>query len=222
MPLSRLSNITTWIFDLDNTLYPPTARLFDQIEVLMTRFVMNALGVDHPTADHMRAHYWRTYGTTLAGLMREHDIDPGPYLDEVHDISLAGLSRAPDLRSQILRLPGRKIVYTNGPQVHAANVTRARGLDGVFDALYGIEHADFLPKPERAAFERILERAGIDPTKSAMFEDDPRNLLAPRELGMACILVSPQKPAANGHIDFQTDDLTEFLSRLPDTPFSAS
>jgi len=221
MPFSRLSNINTWIFDLDNTLYPPSARLFDQIEILMTRFVMNALEVDHATADHLRDHYWKTHGTTLAGLMREHGVDPGPYLDEVHEISLENLDPAPDLRTQIARLPGRKIVYTNGPRTHAANVTRARGLDGVFDALYGIEHADFLPKPERSAFERILDLGQIDPTQSAMFEDDPRNLLAPGELGMACILVSAEKPVQTGHIHFQTDDLTKFLSRIPVAPFSA-
>jgi putative hydrolase of the HAD superfamily len=108
------SHVRTWVFDLDNTLYPPAARLFDQIEVRMTRFVMNALGVDQERANFLRGHYWRTYGTTLAGLMREHDVDPVPYLLDVHDITFDALLPDPHLAALIANLPGRKIVYTNG------------------------------------------------------------------------------------------------------------
>ncbi|NJN05612.1 MAG: pyrimidine 5'-nucleotidase, partial [Rhodobacteraceae bacterium] len=85
MPKQSFDHITTWVFDLDHTLYPPSAGLFDLIEVRMTDYVMQALGVERTEADRLRKHYWATYGTTLAGLMREHDVDPAPYLTDVHD-----------------------------------------------------------------------------------------------------------------------------------------
>jgi putative hydrolase of the HAD superfamily len=128
MPRDKFSHITTWVFDLDNTLYPPAMRLFDQIEVRMTDYVMRTLNVTQPQADHLRGHYWRQYGTTLAGLMREHAIDPTPYLEEVHDIDFSVLSPDQALRSAIQSLPGRKLIYTNGSAPYAENVISARGL----------------------------------------------------------------------------------------------
>jgi len=214
MVKSAFSHVTTWVFDLDNTLYPPKARLFDQIEVLMTRYVMQALDVDHATADHLRDHYWKTYGTTLAGLMREHDVDPGPYLDRVHDIDLSHLDRDPELRARIAALPGRKIIYTNGPRIHAERVTAARGLSGIFDAIYGVEHAGFNPKPERAAFDQVFALDGLSPATAAMFEDEPRNLQAPHAMGMRCVLVGPARDAPAAHIHHQTEDLAGFLCQI--------
>lgn len=213
MPKNSFSHVRHWVFDLDNTLYPPAARLFDQIEVRMTRFVMNALGVDHDRANFLRTHYWKTYGTTLAGLMREHDVDPAPYLHDVHDISFDGLDPDPHLARLIAELPGRKIVYTNGTAPYAAQVLKARGLEAAFDAIYGVEHADFAPKPERAAFDTVFGRDGTDTTKGAMFEDDSRNLAAPHAMGMRTVHVAPERLEAD-HIHHHTDDLGAFLARL--------
>jgi putative hydrolase of the HAD superfamily len=207
------SHVSGWVFDLDNTLYPPHARLFDQIEIRMTRFVMQALGVARPEADHLRRTYWAQYGTTLAGLMREHDVDPAPYLVDVHDISLDHLERDPDLRAQIAALPGRRIVYTNGTAPYAERVLAARGLGGLFDGIYGVEHAGFLPKPERAAFEAVFALDGITAQNAAMFEDDQRNLAAPHAMGMRTVHVAPDRHEAH-HIHHHTDDLAGFLSRL--------
>ncbi len=158
MPKSDFAHIETWIFDLDNTLYPPEVRLFDQIEVRMTAWVQDALGVDAETATHLRKHYWQRYGTPLAGLMREHGVDPGPYLTDVHDISFDALKPDPALARAIENLPGRAIVYTNGSEPYARRVIEARGLSGLFKAVYGVEHADFHPKPERRAFDAIIAR----------------------------------------------------------------
>ena len=216
MVKQAFSHVTFWVFDLDNTLYPPSARLFDQIEVLMTQYVMDSLKVDHDTANHLRKHYWHKYGTTLAGLMREHDVDPTPYLDHVHDISLDHLDEDPDLRAKISALPGRKIVYTNGSRFHAERVTKARGLAGIFDAVYGVEHAGFRPKPEQEAFEEIFALDGITPATAAMFEDDHRNLHAPHQMGMKCVLVGPDHGAEAEHIHHQTEDLAGFLSQITD------
>ncbi len=208
------SHVRVWVFDLDNTLYPPSANLFAEIEVRMTRYVMQALGVDRPRADLLRRDYWRRYGTTLAGLMREHGVSPGPYLDEVHDIDLSGLRPDPALAQAIRDLPGRKIVYTNGPRSHAQRVTAARGLGGVFDALYGVEEANFLPKPERAAFQRIFALDGLQPATAAMFEDDSRNLLIPHEMGMKTVHVSARPPTQDAHVHHHTSDLAAFLGHL--------
>jgi putative hydrolase of the HAD superfamily len=213
MVKASFSHVAHWVFDLDNTLYPPHARLFDQIEVRMTRFVMDALGVDRPEADRLRRLYWRRYGTTLAGLMREHDVDPAPYLTDVHDISLDHLEQDSDLAAHIANLPGRRIVFTNGSAPYAERVLAARGLNGLFDAVYGVEHAGFLPKPERAAFETVFATDGTIPERAAMFEDDPRNLAAPHDMGMRTVHVAP-KWQAGVHIHHHTDDLTAFLQHL--------
>ncbi|MEO8244050.1 MAG: pyrimidine 5'-nucleotidase [bacterium] len=207
------SHVTTWVFDLDNTLYPPDVRLFDQIEVRMTDWVMQSLNLGRTEADRLRRHYWQKYGTTLAGLMREHGVEPGPYLTAVHDIDFTVLPVDAALNAAIANLPGRRIVYTNGGADYAARVLEARGLTGQFHAIYGIEHAGFLPKPERGAFDAVFAVDGLTPTLSAMFEDDPRNLLVPHDLGLKTVHVAA-KPAAARHIHHHTDDLTAFLRAL--------
>ncbi len=207
------AHVNVWVFDLDNTLYPPAARLFDQIEVRMTAWVQEALGVARDEADRLRAHYWQHYGTTLAGLMAEHGVDPAPYLTHVHDIDFSVLSPDPVLAARIAALPGRRVVYTNGCRPYAQRVLAARGLAGVFDAVYGVEHAGFRPKPERAAFETVFAADGIDPARAAMFEDDARNLAAPHAMGMATVHVAPA-PAPAPHIAHHTDDLSGFLAML--------
>lgn len=215
MTTLRLSAISTWVFDLDNTLYPPAVRLFDQIETRMTDYVMHVAGVTRTRADELRQTYWATYGTTLAGLMRHHEIDPDPYLKDVHDIDFGQLTADPVLAARISALPGRKIVYTNGSAPYANCVLEARGLSGIFDAVYGVEHAAYIPKPERDAFQTVFGKDGLDPTRAAMFEDDPRNLLAPHEMGMRTVLVG-HSPTKGAHIHNHTDDLSAFLSKLPE------
>lgn len=213
MAKQDFTHVQTWVFDLDNTLYPSGARLFDQIEARMTAFVSDFLGVSEAEADRIRHDYWRAHGTTLAGLMRCHDLDPGPYLRAVHDISLDHLAPDPALRAAIERLPGRRIVHTNGSGDYAARVVMARGLGGVFDAIYGVEDAGYHPKPEAAAFAAVLERDGSQAASAAMFEDDPRNLAAPHAMGMRTVHVAPA-PLAAPHIHHHTDDLGGFLAHL--------
>jgi putative hydrolase of the HAD superfamily len=213
MPRAHFEHVTTWVFDLDHTLYPPDMALFDQINVKMTAYVMEALGVDRAEADRLRYRYWRDHGTTLAGLMDIHGVDPGPYLHEVHQIDFSVLTPDPDLAARIRALPGRRIIYTNGTAPYAEQVIAARGLSGLFDAIYGVEHAGLRPKPERRAFEAVFARDGLDPTRAAMFEDDVRNLAAPHQMGLRTVHVAPDpEPAA--HVHHHTDDLAGFLSRL--------
>jgi putative hydrolase of the HAD superfamily len=213
MVADRFSHVTTWVFDLDNTLYPPSARLFDQIEVKMTDWVMRTLGVERAEADRLRAKYWASHGTTLAGLMEVHGVEPDGYLHEVHDISFDALEADAALAGHIAGLPGRKIVYTNATEPYARNVLAARGLSEVFDAVYGVEHAGFQPKPRRAAFEAVFAADALDPAVAAMFEDDPRNLAVPHEMGMRTVHVAPTAVEAE-YIHHHTDDLTDFLSQF--------
>ena len=207
-----VSNIKHWVFDLDNTLYPPSARLFDEIEQRMETFIMREIGVDRARAKKLRADFWKSHGTTLAGLMDVYAIEPHGFLDEVHQIDLSAISPEPGLNAAIGALNGSRVIYTNGSRGHGENVSRARGIRDAFQAVYGIEDAAFSPKPNMDAFLRIFDQAGIDPTAAVMFEDDPRNLLAPAELGMTTVLVG--NAAAGDHVHHQTTDLAGFLNEI--------
>ena len=207
------AHVTTWVFDLDNTLYPPEMGLFPQIEVKMTAWVMRHLGLPQAEANHLRLHYWDTYGTTLSGLMAEHGTEPLAYLADVHDVDFSVLQPAPLLRQALEALPGRKIVYTNADGIYARKVLHARGLAGLFNAVYAIEDAGFHPKPQARAFESIFARDGLDPTRAAMFEDDPKNLAVPHALGLRTVHVAPLR-LLGPHIHHHTDDLTQFLRNL--------
>lgn len=206
-------HVQDWVFDLDNTLYHPSARLFDQIEAKMNIYVMETLGLNREEADQLRGDYWRNHGTTLAGLMAVHDIDPEPFLLAVHDISLDHLEPDAALAAHIRALPGRKFVYTNGTAPYAERVLAARQLSGLFDGVFGVEDAGYRPKPERSAFERVFAQAGVITAQAAMFEDDPRNLAVPHAMGMRTVHVAPERHDGD-HIHHHTDDLTAFLSEI--------
>ncbi len=213
MTAHHFAHVRTWVFDLDNTLYPPEARLFDQIEARMTAWVMATLGLDRAAANALRLRYWQHYGTTLAGLMDEHGVDPEPYLNAVHEIELDALRPDVALSDALAALPGRRIVYTNGSAPYAARVLAARGIDHHFDAVYGVEHAGYRPKPERQAFDAVFALAGVEASQAAMFEDDARNLHAPHAMGLRTVHVAPLATGA-AHIHHHTDDLAGFLARL--------
>ena len=207
------AQVEHWVFDLDNTLYPPEAMLFDLIEPRIIAWMTRALSITDDAANRLRLDYWHTYGTTIAGLIAQHGIDPGPYLADVYDITFETLVPDPLLRDAIVRLPGRKIIFTNACVPYAERVVAARGLAGVFDAMYGVEHAGYLSKPDRAAFEAVFARDVIDPTRAAMFDDDPRNLAAPHAMGMRTVHVSSTAHRAE-HIHHHTADLTDFLGQV--------
>ena len=213
---AAFARVTTWVFDLDKTLYPPHERLFGQIEARIGDYVMRELKVSEAEATRLRRAYWHDHGTTLAGLMIHHGIDPDPFLVEVHDIDLSPLGPNPGLRAAIQALPGRKIVYTNGTGPYAQAVTKALGLHDLFDRFYGVEAAFYTPKPEPAAYQRIFGADGLDPRRSAMFEDDVRNLRVPHALGLETVWVAPgaEDLPAPPHVGHKTSDLAGFLSRL--------
>lgn len=211
--IAAFDGVTTWVFDLDNTLYPPSARLFDQISDRMTEWMTANLSVSRGEANLLRQHYWQAHGTTLAGLMAEHGTEPVAFLDHVHDIDLTGLAADPTLAARIRALPGRRIVFTNADTRYAARVLAARGLAGLFDAAYGVEETGFLPKPRPEAYAKVIAVDGFDPTRAAMFEDDPRNLAEPHALGMRTVHIAELAEPAP-YIQHHSADLGAFLGRI--------
>ena len=212
-PAPAFRHVKTWVFDLDNTLYDPSVRLFDQIEEKMVGFVMRTLKVERDTANDIRRFFYQTYGTTLFGLMEKHAIEPDSFLEEVHDIDFTALQPDPLLSARIAALPGRRIVYTNATVPYARQVLEARGMTPLFDAVYGVQEAGYHPKPRREAFERIFTLDAVATRAAAMFEDDPRNLLVPAEMGMQTVLIRPE-PEPAPHIHWHSQDLSSFLGEL--------
>ena len=216
--MKNLVEIDCWIFDLDNTLYPASVNLFGQINVKMSNYIMNLLDVDKVEADKMRAEYWRKYGTSLAGLMRNYKIDPDDFLNIVHDIDFSVLSKDRNLLEALNNLPGRKLIYTNGTVPYAREVLKYRGLLNVFDEIYGIEDATYVPKPFPEAFEIIFSKANIAHNRSAMFEDEVRNLEVPFKLGLKTILVS-EVQSNKKYVDYTIKCLSDFLRQITSNSF---
>ncbi len=226
MTRATLTHITDWIFDLDNTLYPRDYDLFAQIDVLITRYVMDVTGLEHDAARQMQKSYYQQYGTTLRGLMASYGIDPDHYLRSVHAIDYSCVLAHPELVAAISALPGRKFVFTNADTGHAMAVLDRLGGAGLFDGLFDIRAAAFEPKPARAAYERFVDRFGIVPERAVMFDDLEKNLVVPHEMGMATVHIVPGRDyrsvdrdqwelaRADGtpHVHHVTDDLAGFLA----------
>lgn len=221
--------VETWIFDLDNTLYPHEARIWPQVDERITAYLMEMFGLDGLSARALQKHLYHRYGTTLRALIDEYDVDPYEFLDFAHDIDHSAVEMNPLLGQAIETLPGRKLILTNGSRRHAENVAMRLGIHDHFEDVFDIAAADFIPKPDRRAYERFLAKHRVDPTCAAMFEDIAKNLVVPHELGMTTILVVPrtrdpfreafeQEAVEAPHIDHVTDDLAGFLSDLRARP----
>ena len=213
MVAENFTHVDTWVFDLDNTLYHPSADLFGLMDPRFAAYVMRVTGFDADKSTQLAKSYWQSHGSTLAGLIAEHDVDPAHFLADVHDIDISHLTAAPGLAEAIGTLPGRKIVYTNGSHNHATRVLQARGLSYAFDAVYGMEQANFVAKPHADGFAKVFDLAAVKPTRAAMFEDEARNLAVPHALGMRTVHVH-DIPTAAPHIHHHTTDLLAFLSQL--------
>jgi putative hydrolase of the HAD superfamily len=208
-----LTHIDTWLFDLDNTLYPPEAEFMSLIEGRMTTFVARQTGLPRDQAYALQKRYLAEHGTTLAGLMAHHSVDPEAFLDEVHDVSTVGLHPDPQLRAAIAALPGRRLVFTNGDKAHAARVLSRLELDDLFEAVFHIALADYIPKPHPKTFERMIQAHHVDPARACFFEDTERNLTPAHALGMTTVLVGPDAMrSAAPFVDYRTDHLADFLT----------
>jgi putative hydrolase of the HAD superfamily len=216
----------TWVFDLDNTLYPAQCDLFAQVDRRMGEYIAKFLGVPYPYARHLQKSYYRQFGTTLSGLMKVHKMDPKPFLEYVHDIDLSPVSASPELAASIAQLPGRKLIFTNGSRHHAERVAGKLGVLHVFEDIYDIVACDYVPKPHAPAYAGFVAKHALTPDTAAMFEDMPHNLEQPHALGMTTVLVHssymdhPIQQKIKGwsqppdHIHHMTEDLHAFLVAL--------
>jgi putative hydrolase of the HAD superfamily len=212
--------IDTWIFDLDNTLYPAGSNLFPQISARMGEFIARQFGLDAEAARAMRTRLFRAHGTTLRGLMVEHGVDPHEFMDYVHDVDLSGLSPAIDLAAALAALPARKLVHTNGSRRHAGRILGHLGLTDHVAGIFDIADAGFVPKPDPAGYHALIQRFGVEPGRAAMVEDMAVNLAPAAALGMVTVLVQSSNDwAAEGAegawIHHRIDNLAAWLSALP-------
>jgi putative hydrolase of the HAD superfamily len=215
-----LVEIETWIFDLDNTLCPASCRLFDQIHARMTDFIAGRLGISPELALTVQKTYFHEHGTTMRGLMTVNRIDPEEFLAYVHEVDLACVPPDPILVDALTRLPGRKIVHTNGSQRHAERLLDHLGIAGSFCGVVDIAAAGYDPKPALAGYHELLRRHDVSPGTALMVEDMARNLVPAAALGMTTVWVRNLADwAADGcngdHIHHIVDNLGPFLAAVP-------
>jgi putative hydrolase of the HAD superfamily len=220
------SHVDTWVFDLDNTLYPHHVNLWQQVDKRIGEFVGQQLKISAAEARVIQKDYYRRYGTTMRGMMTEHGISADDFLSYVHQIDHSPLEPNPAMGAAIAKLPGRKLILTNGSTDHADAVLARLGLATHFEAVFDIIAAELEPKPAPQTYQKFLRLHGVDPLRSAMFEDLARNLVVPHQLGMTTVLVVPDgtkevvredwelEGRGEAHVDHVTDDLTGFLQGL--------
>jgi putative hydrolase of the HAD superfamily len=221
-----LPHVEDWVFDLDNTLYPASCRLFDQVERRMGEFICEYLNLSWDDARALQKRYFREHGTTLRGLMTVNGLDPQLFLDYVHDIDLTVIDPCHSLDDALARLDGRKLIFTNGSVRHAERVLERIGIAHHFSDVVDIVASNYVPKPDREVYRRMIDRFGIDPARSAMIEDMARNLEPAYELGMTTIWVRNTiewaVPASEAsYIHFAVDDLGSWLSDVADARAAA-
>ena len=232
MPVSdsartRFAEITDWVFDLDNTLYPRECNLFSQIDLLISTYMVGVTGLPYAEARALQKSYYRDHGTTLHGLMLHHGVDPEHFLRTVHAIDYSGVPAHPGLAAALAALPGRKFILTNGDVGHATAVLERVGLAGMFEGIFDIKAMKYRPKPLPEAYSEFLTAHGVDAKRAAMFDDLEKNLLVPHETGMVTVHVVAADGYAHEqveswelgqgdgpHIHHRTNDLAAFLASV--------
>ncbi|TMJ83307.1 MAG: pyrimidine 5'-nucleotidase [Alphaproteobacteria bacterium] len=219
-------HVETWVFDLDNTLYPHHLNLWQQVDERIRDYIARYLKVTAEEAFRLQKDYYKRYGTSMRGLMTEHGMEPDDFLDFVHQIDHSPLTPNAALRAAIEVLPGRKLILTNGTRRHADAVLARLELDRHFDDVFDIVAAELEPKPSPKTYDRFLKAHNVDAAKTAMFEDLARNLVVPHALGMTTVLVVPEhtrevfredwelEGREAPHVDHVTDDLVGFLEAV--------
>lgn len=217
--LPALRHVDSWIFDLDNSLYPASCNLFELIDVRMGEYIQRLVGCDPQEARRIQKHYFREHGTTLAGLMAANGVDPHDFLGYVHDIDLARISADPALVDAIDRLPGRKFIFTNGDEAYARRVLEKLGLANLWDGLHDIHAMNYVPKPNPDAYAAMCERHRIDPARAVFVEDMARNLAPAKALGMTTVWIDNGSEhgshgADEAFIDYRTHDIGAWLAEI--------
>ena len=217
--MKELKKIKYWLFDLDNTLYSGNTKVFDQVDKKMTLFISDKLNVTREEAKKIQKNYFHEYNTTLNGMIKNHKIDAQEFLDFVHDVDLEFLKEDVELKNELTNLKGKKFIFTNGSKAHAANVTKKIGIQNLFNGVFDIVDADFLPKPSIAPYKKIIEKYRIEPQYCIFIEDIARNLKPAYELGMKTVWIKNDEPWASefsneSFINYKTNNLSDFLRRI--------
>ena len=217
--MKELNKIKYWLFDLDNTLYSGQTKVFDQVDKKMSKFISEKLNVNIKEARKIQKSYFHEYNTTLNGMIKNHQIDANEFLEFVHDVNLDFLKKDKFLENEIMKLDGKKIIFTNGSKAHAKNVTQKIGIDKLFDGVFDIVDSGFIPKPSKEPYKKIIENYKIEPQYCIFFEDIARNLKPAHELGMKTVWIKNEEPWAakfseSKFIDFKTDNLAKFLKEI--------
>jgi putative hydrolase of the HAD superfamily len=211
----ELGHVTTWLFDLDDTLYPAESGLMAEIEARMTAYVMRVTGLPRQEAHRLQKDYLVEHGATLIGLMLDHGVEPGDFADAYVEIELDALSHDPQLVAAIAALPGRRLVFTNADRRHAERVLRRLGLEQLFDDVFHIASFDYTPKPDPRAFARMCAEHAVEPRATAFFEDSERNLKPAAELGMTTVLVGAAAESSTApFVHYRAPRLTPFLQSV--------
>ena len=217
--MKDLANIKFWLFDLDNTLYDGATKVFDQVDKKMSKFISKKLNVSIDEARKIQKNYFQEYNTTLNGMIKNHKIDADEFLEFVHDVDLSFLDKDKDLEDEIKKLDGKKIIFTNGSRAHALNVTKRIGIDKLFDGIFDIRDCEFIPKPSKEPYKKLVECYKIEPQYCIFFEDIARNLKPAHELGMKTVWIKNNEPWAakysnSDFINYKTDNLAKFLKEI--------
>jgi len=220
--MSTLKNkISTWIFDLDNTLYSADSGIFQQVHTLMSKFVSAHLNIDIKKAKELQRKYYRQHGTTLRGLMDNHNVDPDHFLSEVHQLDYSIVGPNFKLNRELKKLKGRKIIYTNANRKHANDILIRLELTNVFDEIFDIKTANYIPKPEVSPYEQIISEFNIDPITTIMFDDIAKNLVPAKNVGFASVWIdvgyenfSDDIAKSKKYLDYETKDLSLFLDEV--------
>ena len=215
----NLSHIDTWIFDLDLTLYGPEHNIMEQVRDRIALFVEDYFEIDSEAAHKIRHAYWKSYGTTLGGLMAKHGVDLHKYLDFVHDVDLSLLKPCDRLRAGIAALPGRKLVFTNADAPYAQRVLTKRGLDDLFEGLFDIHQMEHQPKPKPESYDRFCREFDINPTTALFVEDSAHNLEPAKAIGMTTVWVNHATDAESGgdiphYVDHEITDVADWLHSI--------
>jgi len=215
----RFAHIRDWIFDLDNCLYPASTGLFTLIDERMGAYIQRLLDCDPVEAKRVQKSHFHQHGTTLAGLMKEHGVDPHDFLDDVHAIPLDCVQRDERLAAALARLPGRKVVFTNGDAPYARRVLEAIGVQSHFDELHDIHASDLRPKPDPHGYDLLCARFGIDPAHALLADDMVQNLAPAKALGMTTIWVDNGSERGNHNydeavVDVRVSNIGEWLESI--------
>jgi len=215
------NKINTWIFDLDNTLYSADSGIFQQVHILMGKFVSEHLNIDIKKAKELQRKYYRQHGTTLRGMMDNHNVDPDHFLSEVHQLDYSIVGPNFKLNKELKKLKGRKIIFTNANRQHVKDILIRLELTNLFDEIFDIKTANYIPKPEASPYEQIISEFNIDPITTIMFDDIAKNLVPAKNVGFASVWIdvgyenfSDDIAKSEKYLDYETKDLSLFLDEV--------